>query len=91
MNFLNRNVFGNQTIPVNNQQNNQQNNLQQNVRRVKQIMKLCQGNPQTFIQQNPNMASFVNSLKGQDLKSLYLNMCQSQGIDPNVILNELRN
>ena len=57
---------------------------------LKQMYKMYNGNPLSILQQNPKIQQVLNMYKGQDLKSVYFNMCQSKGIDPNVILNELR-
>lgn len=58
---------------------------------LKQMYRMFNTNPRNVLQQNPRIQQVLNMYKGKDLKSVYLNMCQSQGIDPNVILNELRN
>lgn len=85
MNPLNRNPF------MNNQPNNfrANNRFINGIKEIKSLMHLSKGNPNILLQQFPQMQSVLQMTQGKDLKSLYYSKCQEQGIDPNVILNEL--
>lgn len=45
---------------------------------------------QRFVQSNPQIAQLSQMFKGQNMQSVYMNMCKEIGIDPNAIINELR-
>lgn len=91
MNPLNNNPFINSNNQFNFKQPNQVNNqLMNNVRNIKMLMQMSRGDPSALIQQFPEMRSVLQMAQGKDLKSLYMSKCQEMGIDPNVILNELR-
>lgn len=81
-------------IRVNNGGNNRlPPHLQQNIQQVKSLMQFMKTNPMELIQQNPminQMTQIAQMYKGQNLEQVFKSMCQSQGIDPNVIINQLR-
>ena len=80
MNPLNSNPFNSQAF------NNANNQLLNNVRQVKQVMNSLRGDPNALAQQFPQLKPFI----GGNLQNVYMQMCQDRGVDPNVILNELR-
>jgi hypothetical protein len=84
MNPLNINPFGNNFKQTSNI------NLNSNILQVKQLMKMSQNNPAALLQQNPMIGQIMQMYRGQNLQSVYMNMCKQKGVDPNVILNELR-
>lgn len=89
MNSLNKNLFNTQG----NQQLNKQSipsNLQKGIQQVKQMMQLSQGDLDSLIEQDPQISGMLKMFKGQNLQSVFYEMCRSQNIDPNAILNELR-
>ena len=65
-------------------------NLQQNIQQIKQLMNTFNGNPTQIIQQNPMLNQIMQAYKGQDLKSVFYNLAQARGVNPEAILNELR-
>jgi hypothetical protein len=69
----------------------QSNELINNIQNVKQIMRMANGDINVLAQQYPQVGQILQMTKGQDLQSMFMNMCKQRGIDPNVILNELRN
>lgn len=87
----------NSNSPLNNFQQNQfNNNFQQNqansqlmngVHRAKELMQALKGDQFALIQRFPELKPFA---QGANLESIFTSMCQAKGIDPNVILNELR-
>lgn len=64
--------------------------LQQNIYQAKQLMNMFNGNPGQVIQNNPTLNQIMQIYKGQDLKSVFYNLAQQKGVDPEAILNELR-
>lgn len=67
--------------------------LRQGIQEIKGFMRMMQSSPHAILQQNPMMSQLnqvAQSFKGQNLQTVYMNMCKERGIDPNVILNELR-
>ena len=89
MNPLNSNPFATNFNPP--PIYNRQADLMNNVKHVKSIMKMAQGDPQALMRHFPMLKPILQMAQGQDLKTMFLSECQKQGIDPNVILNELRN
>ena len=55
------------------------------------MMKMMNGNPMALAQQNPMFNQVMQMCQGQDPKQFFMSMCKARGIDPNAILNELRN
>lgn len=89
MNPLNSNPFGN--VQQNNFQTFQLNNrFISAIKEVKSLMQASRGDPNALVQQYPQMRSILQMAQGKDLKSLFYTKCQDMGVDPNVILNELR-
>ena len=85
------NVLNNNSVMKNYNRQNNSPNITEGIRRAKQLMQLSNSNPYTILQQNPQVQQILQMYKGKNLKDVYYSMCQRQGIDPNVILNELRN
>ena len=48
---------------------------------------------QTLAQQNSQVGQVLNMIQqsGMDAKQLYYNSCQQKGVDPNIIINKLKN
>lgn len=84
MNPLNSNPFNSQALL------NANNQIMQNLKQVKSLMSMANGNPQALLQQYPQLKQVMQMTRGKDLQSTFYSMCQQRGIDPNVILNELR-
>lgn len=64
--------------------------LRQNIQQIKGMMRAMQGDPTQLAQQNPMINQVLQMYKGQNLQSVFMNMCKQRGFDPNAILNELR-
>ena len=64
--------------------------MSQNIQQIKSLMRMANGNPMALAQQNPMFAQVMNMCKGQNPQQMFYAMCQQKGINPNVILNELR-
>ena len=64
--------------------------FQQNIQQVKGLMQMAQGNPMLLAQQNPAIAQIMQMCQGQDPQKMFYELCRQRGIDPNLILNELR-
>lgn len=65
--------------------------LLQNIRQVKNMMGLFRGDPRALLQQNPQMAQVMQMCQGQNPETVFKNMCQKNGIDPDAFIKELRN
>lgn len=65
--------------------------MMQGIRQIKGMMQMMNGNPTALTQQNPMFNQVVQMCKGQNPQQVFMSMCQARGIDPNAILNELRN
>ena len=65
--------------------------IMQNIKQVKSMMKMMNGNPMAMAQQNPMFNQVMQMCQGQDPKQFFMSMCKARGIDPEAILNELRN
>ena len=65
--------------------------LRQNIQQVKGVMQAFNGNPQGLIQQFPMLGQVMQMSRGQNMEQMFYQMCQQRGVDPNAILNELRN
>lgn len=83
--------------PLNDNSLYKNNTPKQDFSQIKQLYKMFNQNPNIILQQNPQVQQIqqiqqiLQKYKGQNLKSVYMNMCKDRNIDPNVILNELRN
>ena len=64
--------------------------IMQNIQRIKGMMQAVQGNPMALLQQNPMLNQIMQKYQGQDLKSVFMNLAQEQGLNPEAIINELR-
>ena len=82
------NPLGNGNIPFATQLPTQ---MQQSIQQIKNIMRIAQGNPMAFAQQNPMFNQVLQMCKGQNPQTIFTNMCKQMGYDPNVILNALQN
>ena len=63
----------------------------QGIRQAKNIMRMMNGNPMAMAQQNPMFNQVMQMCQGQNPQQVFMDMCKARGIDPNAILNELRN
>ena len=61
------------------------------IRQAKNIMQMMNGNPTALAQQNPMLNQVMQMCRGQNPQEMFMSMCKARGIDPNAILNELRN
>ena len=64
--------------------------MMQNIKQVKGMMNMFQGNPMALAQQNPMLNQVMQMCKGQNPEQLFYSMCRQRGVDPNMIINELR-
>ena len=67
--------------------------FQQGIQQVKSLMQMMQSSPATLLQQHPMMLQLnqvAQSFKGQNLQSVFMNMCKDSGVDPNAIIRELQ-
>lgn len=85
MNPLGKNPIQNQVIPP---------QLMKGIKQVKGIMSMANGNPNALLQQmgqqDPRIGQVLQMCQGQDLKQMFMSMCQAQGIDPNAVIKELQ-
>lgn len=65
--------------------------IMQGIRQAKNIMQMMNGNPTALAQQNPMLNQVMQMCRGQNPQEMFMSMCKARGIDPNAILNELRN
>jgi len=65
-------------------------NFKSNIQQAKQLMSLFNGNPMQILQQNPMLNQIMQQYQGQDLKSVFYNLAQQKGVNPDAVLNELR-
>lgn len=64
--------------------------LMQQIQQVKGLMALSKGNPMAILQSNPQMQQVMQMCKGQNPKAVFENMCKQQGINPDAIINALK-
>ena len=64
--------------------------MMKNIQQVKGLMQMANGNPMALAQQNPMIGQVMQMCKGQNPEQMFYAMCQQQGINPEMILNELR-
>lgn len=64
--------------------------LMQQIQQVKGIMNMANGNPMALMQNNPQFWQIMQMCQGQDAKTVFENMCKQQGIDPNAVINALK-
>lgn len=64
--------------------------IMQGIQNVKGIMNIANGNIENIAKQNPAIGQVVQMCQGHNPKDIYMNMCKQMGVDPNIILNELR-
>lgn len=64
--------------------------LMQQIQQVKGIMNMANGNPMALMQNNPQFGQIMQMCQGQDAKTVFENMCKQQGIDPNAVINALK-
>lgn len=64
--------------------------LMQSIQQVKGIMGMAKGNPMALMQNNPQFAQVMQMCQGQNPRTVLESMCRQQGIDPNALINALR-
>lgn len=64
--------------------------LMQSIQQVKGIMGMAQGNPMAMLQNNPQFAQVMQLCKGQNPQTVLENMCKQQGINPQDLINALK-
>lgn len=64
--------------------------LMQSIQQVKGIMGMVQGNPMAMLQNNPQFAQVMQMCKGQNPQTVLENMCRQQGINPQDLINALK-
>lgn len=64
--------------------------LMQSIQQVKGIMGMAQGNPMAMLQNNPQFAQVIQMCKGQNPQTVLENMCRQQGINPQDLINALK-
>lgn len=64
--------------------------LMQSIQQVKGIMGMAQGNPMAMLQNNPQFAQVMQMCKGQNPQTVLENMCRQQGINPQDLINALK-
>lgn len=75
------NTFGPQNQP------SSQDRLMAGVHKAKEMMQAMRGNPAALVQEFPELKPFMQE---RNLEGVFRAMCQAKGIDPNVVINELR-
>lgn len=61
------------------------------IQRAKNLMFMAQGNPMAVLQQNPQMQRVIKMCQGQNPQAIFESMCKQMGVNPNDVLNALRN
>lgn len=61
------------------------------IQKAKSLMLMAQGNPMTVLQQNPQMQQIMQMCQGQNPQAIFESMCKQMGVNPNDVLNALRN
>lgn len=64
--------------------------LMQSIQQVKGIMGMAKGNPMAMLQNNPQFAQVMQMCKGQNPQTVLENMCRQQGINPQDLINALK-
>lgn len=64
--------------------------LMQSIQQVKGIIGMAQGNPMAMLQNNPQFAQVIQMCKGQNPQTVLENMCRQQGINPQDLINALK-
>ena len=64
--------------------------FQNNIQQVKALMQMANGNPMALAQQNPMFAQVMQMCQGKDPQKMFYEICKQRGIDPEMILRELR-
>lgn len=64
--------------------------LMQSIQQVKGLMGMMNGNPMALMQNNPQIAQVMQMCQGQNPQIILENMCKQQGIDPNALINALK-
>lgn len=64
--------------------------LMQSIQQVKGIMGMARGNPMSMLQNDPRFAQVMQMCKGQNPQSVLENMCRQQGINPQDLINALK-
>lgn len=64
--------------------------LMQSIQQVKGIMGMARGNPMAMLQNNPQLQQVLQMCKGQNPQAVLENMCKQQGINPQDLINALK-
>ena len=64
--------------------------LMQSINSVKMMRNMAKGDLSMLANQNPAVRQVMQMLQGQDYRSVFMQMCKQQGVDPQAILNELQ-
>lgn len=64
--------------------------LMQNIQQVKGLMNIVGGNPMALMQNNPQFGQLMQMCQGQNPQVVFENMCKQQGVDPNAVINALK-
>ena len=67
-------------------------NMVNGINGVRQMMGMMRtvANPTAMLQQNPQFAQVMQMCKGKNPQDVFMQMCKTRGIDPNMVLNELQ-
>lgn len=64
--------------------------LMQSIQQVKGLMRTVNGNPMALMQNNPQMAQVMQMCQGQNPKNIVESLCKQKGINPNDLINALK-
>ena len=64
--------------------------LLNNIKQVKGLMQMANGNPMALLQNNPQMRQVMQMLQTQSPEQVFRSMANQMGVNPNDILNQLR-
>ena len=60
------------------------------IQQIKGLMQMANGNPMFLARQNPMLGQVMQMCKGQNPQQMFYALCQQQGINPDLILKELK-
>ena len=64
--------------------------MMQNIQKVKNMMRMANGNPTAMLQQNPMYNQLMQMTQGKNPRDVFYSMARSQGVDPDAFLRELQ-
>ena len=64
--------------------------MMQNIQRVKNMMRMANGDPNAMLQQNPMYSQLMQMTQGKNPRDVFYSMARSQGVDPDAFLRELQ-